>query len=481
MFKPLLLLLRRALLASCLTSFVAANEAGRRPNILFIMADDHAAHAISAYGSRLIRTANIDRIAQEGMRLENCFAVNAICTPSRATILTGKYGHMTGVTTFNTFDGRQWTVAQELQRAGYHTGMIGKWHLGGAPTGFDVWEILDGQGSYHDSEFISPAGRKVRPGYVTDVITDRALAFLESRPQDRPFFLMYHHKAPHRPWEPNAKYAREYADKVIPEPPTFNDDYQGRSAAATEATMRMVPNLLKRDVKQDPPPGLNPTELKSWHYQRYMRDYLACVASMDENIGRVLDYLDRSGLAKDTVVIYTSDQGFFLGDHGWFDKRFMYEEALRMPFLIRYPGMIAPGSSSRKMVLNLDFAETFMELAGLSPAGHGMQGRSLVPLLRGESPPDWRTEMYYRYYHYPAHHRVQPHWGVRDERYKLIYFNRLDQWELYDLETDPREMTNVYAVPAYAAVRGRLTAELGRLRAEYGDRDQYADVQQDDP
>jgi arylsulfatase A-like enzyme len=455
--------------------------AAKRPNILFVMSDDHATHAISAYGSKLITTPGIDRIAAEGMLLENCFAVNAICTPSRAAILTGKYGHKTGVTTFNTFDGSQWTVVKELQRAGYHTGVIGKWHLGGEPAGFDRWEILDGQGSYQDSEFITPTGRRVLPGYVTDVITDRALAFLDERPKDQPFLLLYHHKAPHRWWVPSEKHRREFANRRFPEPRTFNDDYSGRSDAAAEATMRMVPHLLPRDVKEKPPEGLSEPELKSWHYQRYMQDYLACVASLDENLRRVLDYLDAHGLRDNTIVIYTSDQGFFLGDHGWYDKRFMYEQSLRMPFVIRYPGQIKPGTRSDAMTLNIDFAATLLDFAGVESRGHEMQGRSFASILRGRKPRDWRTSMYYRYYHYPAHHRVQPHWGVRDERYKLIYFNRIDQWELFDLKQDPDEMRNVYADPSYAAVRARLAAELERLRVQFDDRNQYADIQQDDP
>lgn len=456
------------------TTFAAENS---RPNILFIMSDDHAAHAISAYGSKINQTPNIDRIGQAGMRFANCFAVNAICTPSRAAILTGKYSHLNGVPVFNRFDGGQWTVAKELQRAGYHTGMVGKWHLQSDPTGFDYWNILPGQGKYHDPAFIEMGATKKFPGgYATDLITDFSIDFLEKRPKDKPFFLMCHHKAPHRPWEPDAKHAQQFEKVEIPEPLTFNDDYKNRSSAATEAEMRIDRDLTKTDVKQEPPPGLSGKELKHWKYERYMRDYLACIASVDDNVGRLLDYLDKNGLTKNTVVIYTSDQGFFLGDHNWFDKRFMYEESLRMPFLIRYPGKIKPGKVNDAMVLNVDFAPTFLQYAGLK-APPEVQGRSIVPLLQGEKPKDWRTSMYYRYYHYPADHRVQPHYGVRDERYKLIFFNRINQWELFDLQRDPHELKSVYEDPNYSAVRKKMKAELDRLRAELNDQDQFSDLQ----
>ncbi len=448
-----------------------SSDKSARPNILYIMADDHAAHAISAYGSKVNQTPQIDRLAREGMRFDNCFVTNSICTPSRACILTGKYSHINGVPVFNRFDGSQPTLAKHLQAAGYHTGMIGKWHLGSDPTGFDYWNILPGQGLYHDPMFIEMGKRKKHTGYVTDLITDFSLDFIERRPKDQPFFLMCHHKAPHRTWQPDEKHARMFADAKIPEPVTFNDDYSTRCDAAREATMRIDRDLQPFDYKKTPPPGLSDAALKQWKYQRYMQDYLACIASVDDNVGRLLDYLDKTGLAKNTIVIYTSDQGFFLGDHNWFDKRFMYEESLRMPFLVRWPARIKrlgqPG-----MILNVDFAPTLLAAAGREvPAD--MQGRSFVSLLEGCTPADWRTSMYYRYYHYPQHHRVQPHYGVRTDRYKLIYFNKLDQWELYDLESDPHELKNVYSDPARAGTVKRLKAELYRLKKELKDENQF--------
>jgi len=482
-------------------SAAAEKAADARPNILFIMADDHAAHAISAYGSKINKTPNIDRIAKEGMRFDNCFVVNSICTPSRAAILTGKYSHINGVTVFNRFDGSQPTVAKMLQKAGYHTGMIGKWHLTSDPTGFDSWNILPGQGIYHNPAFIQMGVTNKIPGYVTDIITDLSLDFLKNRPKDKPFFLMCHEKAPHRPWQPDDKHAHMYDGVDLPEPATFNDDYNTRSDAAREATMRIDKNLTRNDLKLKPPPDLKGKELqdwnqgvdmqmeatikgekktltgpelKHWKYEQYIKDYLRCIASVDDDVGRLLDYLDQAGLKDNTIVIYTSDQGFFLGDHDWFDKRFMYEESLRMPFIIRYPGHIKPGTVNDHMILNVDFAPTFLEYAGL-PVPPDIQGRSFVPLLSGQSPKDWRTSMYYRYYHYPQDHRVQQHYGVRTDRYKLIYFHRLGQWELFDLKKDPHELNNVYADPAYADTVKQLKAEMARLRTQLNDHDQYVD------
>ena len=445
-----------------------------RPNILYIMSDDHAAHAISAYGSKINRTPNIDRLAKEGMRFTNCFVTNSICTPSRAAILTGKYAHINGVPVFNRFDGSQPHLARHLQQSGYHTAVIGKWHLGSEPTGFDEWNILPGQGLYHDPVFLTPGKKTKHKGYCTDLIVDFTINTLEKRPKDKPFFVMCHHKAPHRPWDPDEKHAKQFENVQVPEPETFNDDYRTRSDAAKEATMRIDRDLTPRDVKQTPPEGLTGEALKKWKYQRYMRDYLACIASVDDNIGRLLDYLDKSGLAENTIVIYTSDQGFFLGDHNWYDKRFMYEECLRMPFLVRWPKQIKSGSVNDKMILNVDFAPTLLAAAGAAvPAD--MQGRSFLPLLRGEAPADWRTAMYYRYYHYPMHHRVQPHYGIRTERYKLIYFNKLDQWELFDLQKDPHELNNVYSDPAYAETVRQLKEQLAKLKKDLNDNDQFAD------
>jgi arylsulfatase A-like enzyme len=478
--------------------------AADRPNILFIMTDDHAAHAISAYGSRVNRTPHLDRLARDGALFENVFATNSICTPSRAAILTGQYSHMNGVTVFNRFDSSRTTVARLLQQSGYYTGMIGKWHLGSDPVGFDRWEILPGQGVYSNPILYTASGEKTYTGrYATDVITDLAIDFIAKRPRDKPFFLMVHHKAPHRPWEPDATHAAQFADRRIPEPVTFWDSYATRTDALHENQQRVAADLTRRDLKLPPPPGLTGPELASWlatkpdsvtitrdattvtltgeplirwKYQRYMQDYLATVQAVDDNVGRLLTSLDSSGLARNTIVIYTSDQGFFLGDHGLFDKRFMYEESLRMPFLVRWPAGIKAGTRSRAMALNVDFAPTFLDAAGLS-APADMQGRSLLPLLRGRTPPDWRTSMYYRYYHDPGDHNTPAHYGIRTTTHKLIHFWRKEQWECYDLQNDPRELNNIHADPASAAIVEQLKAHLAQLKQEVGDRDQFADVQ----
>jgi len=460
-----------------------------RPNILFIMSDDHAAHAMGCYGSRINETPNMDRIAAGGMRLDNCFCTNSICTPSRAVILTGTYNHVNGVTTLSTpMDNRLQTFPKRLQAAGYQTAVIGKWHLGigpqHCPTGFDYWNVLPGQGLYHDPEMIemAPSGeRTVFKGYVTDLITDMSIDWIRRRDKDRPFCLLCHHKAPHRHWEPDAKHAHLYDDVEIPEPETFNDDYANRAAAAEAARMRIGRDLNEIDVKAAPPEGLSPREVKKWNYQRYIKDYLRVVASMDDGIGRLLDTLDDEGLADDTVVIYTSDQGFFLGDHGWYDKRFMYEESLRMPFIIRYPREIAPGTVNADMVLNLDFPSTLLACAGV-PIPDDMQGTSIRPLLQGRTPGGWRTSMYYRYWMHKAHHNVYAHYGVRTRRYKLIYYygeacgqeGAIDEpsepeWELFDLDRDPCELNSVYRDPACADVVTSLKAELHRLQADVGD------------
>ena len=457
-----------------------------RPNILFIMSDDHASHAMSCYGSKINTTPNMDRIANEGMRFDNCFCTNSICTPSRAVILTGTYNHINGVTTLSThMDNRLQTFPKLLREAGYQTAVIGKWHLGQGPehcpTGFDYWNVLPGQGLYHDPEMIEMGEKKVFPGYVTDRITDFSLDWLRGRDRDRPFCLLYHHKAPHREWEPDDKHARMYDDVDIPEPDTLYDDYENRATAAREAKMRVGEHMHKGDLKREIPEDLKGHALRKWAYQYYIKDYLRVIASMDDNIGRVLDYLDEEGLAENTIVVYTSDQGFFLGDHGWYDKRFMYEESLRMPFIIRYPKEIKPGSVSRDMILNLDFPVTFLEYAGVDTPDD-MQGRSIRPLLQGETPPDWRTSMYYRYWMHKAHHNVYAHYGIRTERYKLIYYysealgqeGAIDEphtpeWELFDLEKDPCEMNSVYHAPACAKTVAELKDEMHRLQADVGD------------
>jgi arylsulfatase A-like enzyme len=484
------------------SAFLSAERpSGSRPNIIYIMTDDHAAQAIGAYGSRVNMTPNIDRLAKEGMLFRNVFATNAVCTPSRASILTGQYSHINGVPVFNRFDSRRQTVARLLQAGGYHTGMIGKWHLGSDPQGFDSWEILPGQGVYFDPILYTASGEKKYEGrYATDVITDLGIDFIRSRPSDRPFFLMLHHKAPHRPWDPDEAHRKMFENKVIPEPPNLRDDYAGRTDALHENQQRVFKDMFRRDLKMEPPPGLSEEErnrwlwtkpdevvlmrgtepdtlrgdrLDDWKYQRYMQDYLATVQSVDDNIGKLLNFLDSEGLTQNTMVIYTSDQGFFLGEHGLYDKRFMYEESLRMPFLVRWPAVIAPGSSSDEIGLNVDFAETFLDAAGL-PVPADMQGHSLLPLMEGKRPGDWRTSMYYRYYHDPGDHNTRAHYGVRTRTHKLIYFWKKDQWELYNLVDDPMEMHNLYGQPAQEKITAALKAELYRLKKSLKDEDQFA-------
>jgi arylsulfatase A-like enzyme len=475
-----------------------------RPNIIFIMSDDHAAHAISAYGSRVNQTPNIDRLAREGMLLRNVFVTNSICTPSRAAILTGQYSHLNGVPVFNRFDSSRQTVAKLLQQGGYHTGMIGKWHLGSDPAGFDRWEILPGQGAYFNPILYTATGEKTYTGrYVTDLLTDLAIDFLKERPRNKPFFLMLHNKAPHRPWEPDEPHRRQFADRWIPEPETLWDTYATRTDALHENLQRVMADMTNRDLKLPPPADLTGAALTAWYaqkpdsvtttrdgksvtltgealgrwkYQRYMQDYLATIQSVDDNVGRLLAFLDTSGLARNTLVIYTSDQGFFLGDHGLFDKRFMYEESLRMPFIVRWPGAIKAGTTSDVMALNIDFASTFLEAAGLkTPAD--MQGRSLLPVFKGRAPADWRTSMYYRYYHDPGDHNTRAHYGVRTRTHKLIYYWKKDQWELFDLANDPQELHNIYGQPGQEQITAALKAELQRLKQAVKDDDQFANEQ----
>jgi len=439
-----------------------------RPNILFIMSDDHASHAISCYGSRINRTPNLDRIAEEGMRFENCFCTNSICTPSRASILTGTYNHVNRVTTLRTYmDNRLTTYPKLLREAGYQTAIFGKWHLGTGPehcpTGFDEWAVLPGQGLYHEPEFIFPGrGGGIRRGvrgYVTDLVTDMCIDWLRRRDANRPFCLMCHHKAPHRHWEPDDKHARMYEGRTIPEPDTLLDDYANRSGAAAEARMRLGRDTEPLDVKRSIPRWMEESQLRRWAYQYYIKDYLRVVASIDDNVGRLLDELDAQDLAEDTIVIYTSDQGFFLGDHGWYDKRFMYEESLRMPFLLRYPRTVRAGSVCDDMILNVDFAP-----------------------LSGQRPGDWRSSMYYRYWMHDDDHWVRAHYGVRTRTHKLVcyYGDGLGlpgsrnvkypiEWELFDLERDPQEMNSLYESSAHAGTIAELKAELAALQRTVGD------------
>jgi len=483
---------------------VATARDDDHPNIVFIMSDDHAAHAIGAYGSRVNQTPNIDRLARGGMILTSVFATNSICTPSRAAILTGQYSHLNGVTMFNRFDSSRQTVARLLQAGGYYTGMIGKWHLGSDPVGFDHWEILPGQGAYVNPILYTATGENTYTGrYVTDVITDLAIEFVKNRPRNKPFFLMMHHKAPHRPWEPDAGHGAHFSGRWIAEPETFWDAYETRTDALHENQQRVAADLTRRDLKLEPPAGLDGAALTAWlatkpdtvtttregktvtltgealtrwKYQRLMQDYLATVQSVDDSVGRVLDFLDRNGLARNTIVIYTSDQGFFLGDHGLFDKRFMYEESLRMPFLVRWPAGIKAGTRSDAIALNVDFAPTFLEAAGMSVPAE-MQGRSLLPVLRGRTPADWRTSMYYRYYHDPGDHNTRAHYGVRTRTHKLIYFWKKDQWELFDLVSDPFELHNLYGQPGQEELTASLQRELMRLKRSVHDDDQLANEQ----
>jgi arylsulfatase A-like enzyme len=485
-----------SLLPSCNSIGQRMGAKAERPNIIFIMTDDHASHALSCYGSKINKTPNLDRLAKEGMLFKNSFCTNSICAPCRAVILTGKYSHLNGVIdNRKRFDCSQQTFPKLLQKVGYQTAMIGKWHLKTDPTGFDYWNVLPGQGTYYNPAMIEMGQRKKYTGYTTDIITDHCLKWLKERKADKPFCLMYHHKAPHREWEPGPKHLNMYDDVTIPEPDNLFDDYSNRGRAAKEQDMSIEKTMTKRDLKLVPPRNLTPEQKKPWDaaynpkneafekanlqgkdlvrwkYQRYIKDYLRCIASVDDNVGRLLDYLDDSGLADNTIVFYTADQGFYLGDHGWFDKRFMYEESLRMPLLVRYPKEIKPGSVNKEIVLNLDFGPTFLDFAGVAKPPD-MQGRSIRRILRRKTPKDWRKSMYYRYYEYPAVHSVKRHYGVRTQRYKLIHFyHDIDEWELYDLKKDPREMKNVFNDPTYAGTVKKLKVELQRLRKKYKDTD----------
>lgn len=473
----------------------------RRPNILFIMTDDHAISAISAYNGFLAQiapTPNIDRIAREGALFENMFCTNSISGPSRASILTGKYSHIHGFYKNEgggDFDGSQQTFPKLFQKAGYQTAAIGKWHLGTSPTGFDYYKVLynkEGQGSYFDPVFEESGGGLIeeKGKYSTTVIKEDALKWLnKSRDEKKPFMLMVQFKAPHRPWDPGPGY-ENYLDGIeIPYPATFNDDYEGRDAAR-EAWMRIDGHLNRKDLKIPSPEGLTGEELeewnaygnngqfwtpdsamtdserKDWKYQQYIKDYLRCVKAADDAIGEVLDFLDESGLAENTIVVYTSDQGFFLGEHGWFDKRFMYEESFHMPCIIRYPGHISPGLINSDLLLNIDYAPTLLDAAGIS-IPDDIQGKSFWQLIRGKSQSPFRDAVYYHYYEYPYWHHVQPHYGIRTDRYKLIHFYYdMDKWELYDLKTDPDELHNLYEIHSYDSLSSSLKVRLHELQKE---------------
>lgn len=490
-------MLAALLVAALLPARLRAAEPSR-PNILFIFADDLTCQAISAYGERrrLLATPQMDRLAAEGMRFDRCLVTNSICGPSRATILTGTYSHRNGFynNTNCTFDGRQPTFPKLLQAAGYATAIIGKWHLVSDPVGFDHWHILPGQGRYYNPPMIRNGERVEHSGYVTDLITDLSLQWLRQRDPTKPFVLMCQHKAPHREWSPALRHLGWDQDRPHPEPATLFDDFAGRSLAIRDHEMGLDRTYTASDAKFQPPPNmteeqlqvwnayyeprnaafraanLNGQELIRWRYNRYLHDYLGCVKAVDESVGRLLDFLEQEGLAENTLVICSSDQGFFLGEHGWFDKRWIFEESLRTPLLVRYPGVTRPGSTSDQIVSLLDFAETFLDLAGV-PIPAEMQGRSLLPFFRGETPADWRRSLYYHYYEFPEPHRVRPHYGVVTDRYKLVHYYKpdVDDWELLDRQADPLEIKNYYSDPAYAETVRELHAELQRLRATVGE------------
>lgn len=493
----------------------------KQPNILFIMSDDHAYQAISAYDNTLTTTPNIDRIAKEGMLFTNASVTNAICAPSRATILTGKHTHINGkIDNLTSFDTSQVTFPQLFQEAGYQTAMFGKLHFGNNPKGVDDFMILPGQGDYINPEFISKEGRTTIRGYVTDIITDLTLNwFKEKRDPEKPFMLMYLHKAPHRNWWPSPEKFKAYSTKTFPEPATLFDDYENRGTAAKTAEMNILKHMkyssdnkvraetIERmgDVKPVIPgnttwgyktyaranaeqkaqydetldaisadfeanwPTMTDKEKIQWKYQRYMQDYLATIESVDDNVGRVLDYLDESGLAENTIVVYTSDQGFYLGEHGWFDKRFIYDESFKTPLLIRWPNTITAGTTNDEMVQNLDFAQTFLEAAKIKVPSD-MQGESLLPLLTGNDKEWDRDAVYYHFYEYPSVHMVKRHYGIVTKEFKLVHFYYdIDEWELYDRINDPQEMNNVFNKPEYKAIAESLKTQLKELRIKYKD------------
>jgi len=443
-------------------------QSNPRPNILFMMSDDHASHAISAYGSKINKTPNIDRLGKEGVRLDNCFCTNSICVPSRASILTGQYSQNNKVYTLDDkLDTKSRSVAKYLQADGYQTAMIGKWHLVTDPQGFDYWRILPGQGAYYDPVFVDAAGRKKYEGYCTDLITDFSIDWLSNRNKEQPFFMMCHHKAPHRAWDPAPKYKDFLKDQTIPEPANL---YENLTGPKGPIRMRVGQDNTFSDLKQKPPEGLSGDGLRKWAYQLYIKDYLRCVQSVDDSVGRILDYLDNNNLRENTLVVYTSDQGFFLGDHGLYDKRLMYDEALRMPFLARYPKEIKAGSTNSDIILNIDFAHTFMDFAGLGRDQY-MDGESCRTNLQGRTAENWRQSMYYRYWmHDDSSHHVPAHYGVRTKQHKLICFpTGTPAWEFYDLVKDPKEMRNAVSDTAYAPTIAKLKKEMTRLQHKYND------------
>jgi len=477
-----------------------------RPNILFIFSDDHAVQAISAFGSKINQTPNIDRIADAGARFTRNFCANSICSPSRACVLTGKHSHLNGVTEWQRFDGSQFTFPKELQAVGYQTAIFGKWHLGSEPTGFNEWMVYPGQGHYYNPLYRTPKGKKQISGYSVDVTTDLTLDFIKrNRKSGKPFLAMCQFKAPHRTWMPATRYLTKYDGETIPLPETLFDDYSERASVSAghrmgiDKHMRMsydlkVPNAkgggiydhgrmtpeqrAAWDAAYDPKnkefkeAGLSGRDLVAWKYQRYIKDYLRCIAAVDDNVGRLLDYLKAEGLDKNTIVVYSSDQGFYLGEHGWFDKRWMYEESFRMPLVMRWPGVIKPGTTISKLTQNIDFAPTFMQAAGLAVPDQ-IQGTSMLPLFK-DSDAEWRDALYYHYYNHGGNeiqprgeHGVPRHHGVRTERYKLIQYYMTGEWELFDLVKDPQEMKSEYNNPEYALIRKELEQKLDQLVTKY--------------
>ena len=480
------------------------NKQKNKPNIIFILSDDHTTNAISAYGGlykEIAPTPNIDKIAQEGAILKNTFATNSICGPSRASILTGTYSHIHGYNKNykgGVFDNRLWTFPKELQKNGYNTALIGKWHLASEPVGFDYYKYHDnlGQQGFYWNPLYNENGVKIKEsGYATNLTTDFALNWLKNRSnKDEPFCLLLQYKAPHREWSPDEKYEQLWENEELPYPTTFNDDYKTREKTAGNTEMTMD-YFSRRDMKINPPDSLNEKQTRRWlsygfkrnevveldpnlskeenkklKFQKYIKDYLASVKSVDDNIGKVLDYLKESDLEENTIIIYASDQGFFIGEHGWFDKRFMYEESIRMPFVIKYPGKIKPKTINKDIITNIDFAPTILEIADID-LPESIQGKSFLKNLTENENDNWRQSMYYHYYEYPYYHHVQPHYGIRNERYKLIHFYYdIDVWELYDLKKDPNELNNLFYTDKYKDLAVELKQELYELKKQYGNK-----------
>ena len=498
---------------STISTYSSAQESDTKSesplNILFIMCDDHSYQTISAYDTRFTQTPNIDRIANEGVRFTNSFVANSISGPSRACMLTGKHSHINGYTdnVKSQFNGAQQTFPKLLQTAGYQTAVVGKWHLTSPPTGFDYWNILIGQGEYYNPTFINNGTKEQHEGYATNITTDIAIDWLDAkRNKEQPFCLLLHHKAPHRTWQPDTLDLDLFSDTEFPLPANFYDTYEGREAAAAQEMSiakdmdliydlkladkedeiktnqlgvygREIPKRMNKEqraawdahydkvIADFKAANLTGNELAEWKYRQYMRDYLRVIASVDRNIGEVLNYLETNGLLENTIIVYTSDQGFYMGEHGWFDKRFMYEESFRTPLLVRMPD--GKRGDIKQLVQNIDYAPTFLDIAGVE-IPEDIHGASMLPLLKGEKSSDWRESLYYHYYEFPSEHSVKKHYGVRTDRYKLIHFyDNIDTWELYDLKKDPSEMKNLYGTKGYDKLTAKLKVELSKLRKQY--------------